>query len=674
MGIRSLLRRKDVVVHVNVPTVESVLGLSPEDLYSTQPALRSVISFLADNLGHLPLKCYLKESETNRKADDDSTLARLLRRPNKDTTAHELMRDTASDVLLWGWAAWLVIPDADSSIGWSITHIPTSWFTQWPTIDGFHPCMYKFTNPDTSKTVEVDASDIIRFYNYGTKGPMYPESPVNALRQIIAEQVSAWNYRNSIWKNGGRVSAWISRPADAPDWVASGARERFVKSWKAKFSGEEGSDTGGTPLLEDGMKLETTQFNAREAQWLETTKLSHEEVAGVYHLNHSLLWHSEGQTYASAKENARALYCDTLGPTIDMFEERITEFLVEKIGADPKSYVEFDLSAKLSGSFEERASVIQSSVGRPWMCVNEARAMSNLPAIDGGDELAMPLNVAVGGLASPNDTDPTVERYNARELAQAIVTAQAEVKAKERGDPVALKSRGKAETKASMELAALLRKFFKRQARSVISAIDSAKDRGVLQKAEGDSFPEWWDAERWDKELAEDLEPLFVSQATTQAKKTLGELELEPDDFDPDSIAGYMRAMAKGKAHAINNVTYRQLEDALDENLEEDAEGATPKGVFDKAEESRADRSGVSFATAVAGWAVLEAVRQQAPSRGAMKTWIVTSGNPRPEHAALDGETVAYDDEFSNGAQWPGDQVLTPEESCNCQCEVEITI
>lgn len=98
--------------------------------------------------------------------------------------------------------------------------------------------------------------------------------------------------------------------------------------------------------------------------------------------------------------------------------------------------------------------------------------------------------------------------------------------------------------------------------------------------------------------------------------------------------------MAKGKARAINNVTFRQLQQAIDDDRDEGALGATPSGVFEKAEDSRADKSGLSFATAVAGWAVLEAVRQQAPRSGAMKTWIVTSGNPRPEHAAMNGETV----------------------------------
>lgn len=301
--------------------------------------------------------------------------------------------------------------------------------------------------------------------------------------------MSAWNYRNSIWKNGGRVSAYITRPMNAPDWSQSGARTRFIESWKAKFSGEDGTDTGGTPLLEDGMELKTTQFNAREAQWLETTKLSREEVAGVYHVNPSLIWHSDGQTYASAKDNARALYSDTLAPFLNMLEERINAFLLPKIGADPKSYVEFFLDAKLQGSFEERASVIQSSVGRPWMFVNEARAMNNLPAVEGGDELAMPLNVAVGGLASPNDTDPTIERYNSAPQVYVYGYGGKEAAPHEpRGDPPPVKSRGKAETQAAMALSKCLRKFFRRQGRSVLAAIDSAKSRGSLRKAE-DEFP-----------------------------------------------------------------------------------------------------------------------------------------------------------------------------------------
>ena len=145
-------------------------------------------------------------------------------------------------------------------------------------------------------------------------------------------------------------------------------------------------------------------------------------------------------------------------------------------------------------------------------------------------------------------------------------------------------------------------------------------------------------------------------------------------EFDAGRIENYIKAMALGKSKAINNVTYRELKAALDGDMDDDAMGSTVEGVFEKAEETRADVSGRSFATALAGFAIIEAVNQRGNGKQAMKTWIVTSGNPRAEHAAMDGETVPYDDLFSNGAKFPGDQVLTPEESCNCQCQVEILI
>lgn len=50
------------------------------------------------------------------------------------------------------------------------------------------------------------------------------------------------------------------------------------------------------------------------------------------------------------------------------------------------------------------------------MTVNEARAKRNLPALEGADELVVPLNVVAGGQASPQDGGtPPVAVENARE-------------------------------------------------------------------------------------------------------------------------------------------------------------------------------------------------------------------------------------------------------------------
>lgn len=646
MGILDRFRQVRTVERTIYVGGDAIKGMTASRLYETQPALRAVISFLADNVAGLPLKCYVRQPDGGRVRDRDSVLAKTLARPNGWTTGHELIRATVSEYLLHDDAVWLTVP-ADTESGWMLAVVPTDWITP-KTRDGMQTDYLKVKSK-YSDEIELQPDDYLRFNGWSPYGTASSSCRIDALKQILAEQISAWNFRNGVWKNGGRVTQWISRPADTP-W-GDGAKDRFAKSWKANFASDEGVNTGGTPLLEDGMRLEQTSFNAREAQWMEAAKLSREDVCAVYHVNPGLIYHTDAQTYASAKENARALYSDTLAPLLDMLEERINAFLVPRLGLDSSHYCEFDLDAKLQGSFEERASVMQSSVGAPWMTRNEARSMLNLPAIDGGDELVTPLNVLTGGQASPNDVDGVESGY---------YSAMPETKS------AGIRIKSAPEDADAREITAALRKFYRRQARSVNPRLEKARKDG--------NYADWWDSDRWERELAEDLRPIFQRQAVRRGRLAVDESELG-GEFDAERIENYIEAMALGKSKAINNVTYRELKAALDGDFEdEDAMGATVAGVFEKAEETRAETSGRSFATAVAGFAILEACRQRGGGRKMMKTWIVTSGNPRAEHAMMNGETVAYDDLFSNGANFPGDQSLTPEQSCNCACQVEIFI
>ena len=80
-------------------------------------------------------------------------------------------------------------------------------------------------------------------------------------------------------------------------------------------------------------------------------------------------------------------------------------FLLPMLGMDPATfYVEFNIAEKLQGSFEEQASAMQTATGGPWMTRSEARARMNLPHIEEADGLVVPLNVLVGGQASPTDS------------------------------------------------------------------------------------------------------------------------------------------------------------------------------------------------------------------------------------------------------------------------------
>lgn len=654
-SIRALFRPSVAYYRVGGAPIVSVADMGIEKLYRTQPNLRAVVSFLTDNAAQVPWKVYRRASDNDRVRVTDSPAALLLSRPNPDMTSFEFKTRVFADLYLYDRHVSIVAPDADSPSGWQIRPIPASWLDGYEGADPFSPEAIYIRTP-SGRRIALQSDRFILFHGYDPMSVIGHCSRVEALADVLHEQVESNSFRRQMWHGGGRFNAYIRRPADVEPWTDE-QFERFKQSWDESWAGRGAKDGGKMPILEDGMEIRNVPFSAHDAEWSTAKKLGREDVAGVYHVNPALIWPGEGQTYASAKENARALYNDTLAPDLMRVVERVNAVLLPRIGEPADDYVEYDLSVKLQGSFEERAAVIQSAVGGPWMTRDEARAMFNLPHIDGAQELIVPLNVVEGGLASPRDTDPTVDRYSAQPALKECGCS--ECKSHHHRHKAA------ATDSDSDEMADVLRAFFKRQRKSVLPKIGA--DPAVQD--EGD--PKWWDSERWERELTDDLTTVALKQSESAARGTLADLGEDASNYSVALTRAYIEAMSRRRARMVNDVTLRELVDVVT-----DSEGErTPSDVYDVAESSRSTTGGAAFATAVAGWSALEAVRQCAPRRGATKTWEVTSGNPRPSHAAMNGETVPYAEPFSNGAMWPGDtDALDASEVANCMCAVVIDI
>ena len=616
------------------PTVE---GMTARRLYATQANLHAVVSFLSDSIAQLPLKVYTRNGETDRERDRDSVAAKLLWQPNADQTAYEFVNGLTTELLLMGVGVIWVLPDADSSSGYQLRIIPREWIQDQKSLTNYAPDVLRVSTTGGGSVIEIPRNEFVMFRMYNPGNPGGYQSPIAALRQTLTEQVQADKFRTEIWRSSGRFNAYLTRPKDVQPWDDE-QRKRFVTAFREAW-GQGGENSGKMPLLEDGMEIKPYQFNAKEAQYAETKQLSREDVAAAYHVNPSLIWHNNTQTYASAKDNARALYADCLGPLIQMIQQRLNSFLLPMIGATPDTYVEFDLTEKLKGSFEERASILQSAVGGPYMTRNEARADNNLPPVEGGDELIVPLNVVEGGQASPQDTH--METYS----------GPAEVKARQERVNA---SPTDEEVDAMTEV---LSKFFKRQADAVLPKM-------------GAKAANWWNEKRWNDELADDIEPILDDVADRHGKAVAKRLGIK---YSPEFTRAYLRAMAEGRAAAINTSTREKLEAAQQSDDEED----TPQHVFDLRVGVQAALIGGSLALAAASWAAMSEAPAQAAAQGVEpkieKVWV-TGDNPRESHAAMDGEQVPIDEPFSNGAMWPGDDNLDPDESCGCNCTTEVVI
>src|SRR5690606_21056788 len=160
------------------------------------------------------------------------------------------------------------------------------------------------------------------------------------------------------------------------------------------------------PILEDGMTYKEAGLDPRAAQYIEARKLTREEVASAYFIPPPLVGILDHATFSNIREQHKQLYQDTLGPWLTMVDEALETQLVSERPGGEDIYLEFSLQEKRRGSFEEQAAAASTAAGAPWMTVNEIRARNNLPSVEGGDELVTPLNVTVGGQASPRDSAP----------------------------------------------------------------------------------------------------------------------------------------------------------------------------------------------------------------------------------------------------------------------------
>ena len=628
--------RVDISPEAN-PVVE---GYTADELYASQSNLQAVVGFLADSVAQLPLKVYVRNGETERVRDRNSVAAKTLWKPNSNQTEYEFINALMVEYLLNGTAIVWHLPDPYSESGHQLRILPHAWITDSESDTAYSYKSITVKAWGSAPAVKVPAEDFTQFKMYCPGKPGSYQSPVSSLRTILTEQIQADKFRTQIWRSSGRFNAYITRPKDVAAWDDE-TKKKWVEAFREGWSAN-GGNAGKIPLLEDGMEIKPYQFNSEDAQYAETKQLSREDVAAAYHVNPSLIWHTTTQTYASAKDNARALYADCLGPTIQMLQQRINSFLLPMLGADPDTYVVFDLSEKLKGSFEERASILQSAVGGPYMTRNEARADMDLPPIDGGDDLIVPLNVN-NGIDNPAVTEEDSEepkmRYVSKKSAETVLI------------------KAKADDTENEEVTKALQKFFKRQAKSILPKVGAKK--------------EWWDEERWNSELTEDLDPILFAISANHGESTASELGTE---YYPGKTVNYIKALTEGRAKAINSATKEKLDKVISENPE-DLEKEIDH-VYEVREGKDATLLGETLATVVVGWSLGEACRQakdQGYQATVYKTWV-TGENPREDHAAMNGETVPVDGKFSNGADWPGDDVLGPDGTCGCNCTTEITI
>jgi HK97 family phage portal protein len=599
-------------------------------MYGNSPAVRTVVDLIARNAAQLDLRLYEEVTEAEREARPDHRAALSLRMPSPQMTRDQFVRAVFQDFLCFNNAYALKFRNRAAG-RLILKPIPA----QRVEILGeslFDPEAYKVYRRDGSFVIVEDPTDMVHWRGWNPEDPRLGLSPLETLRSVIAEDAALQATIVELAKSGLAGPAWVYRPLDAPEWENED-RARFEEDLQNRLR----QAYKRPPVMEEGMELRNDGMSPRDAQMLEIRQWALRQVCAVYGV-HPASVGLEGDI----EEAQKVLYSDVLPPYCEAFTRQLDlSVLVGEYG-ETEFCFEFNLDEKHMG--DDRLKALTSATGRPVMLTNEARARLNLPPVKGGDDLVTPDNVTAGDKPKPSvdimpiqdPNKPPQDGSHREEEPKALATA---------GQGMILSRGQQAELAKQLEVTTQPRRMadIDRQLRY----IDEAKavfERHYARQARilGKSATKGADSERWNSELAGDIERL--ARSIVEREGGIYVSRLGGVDFDMRKVENYLHETAVGTAEGVNEATQRDIDEFGSE------------AAFDRARSVRIETAASSIGARSTMFARMEAARQSPFPERRTKSWVAHT----KRHAEFDGVTVGL------GEDWPSG--FAPGSPPNCRC------
>ena len=596
-------------------------------MYKNHMNVRICVDFLARNIAHLGLHVYMRKEDNDRERVRDHRAVQVLKQPlptKFKVTQFQLVESAVADMLISGNGYLLKHRNGEGEII-ALQRVPYMLMS----VKGeLVPTKYKIGYIEK----EYKPEDIIHFRFYNPENSTIGVSPLEGLREVLAEEWEKSKYSSGFWRNAARISGVIERPIEAKEMSEAAARN-FRQQWQEMYAGEDNS--GKTALLEEGMVFKPMSFSPKETEYIESRKLNREECARAYHIPPPMVGILDRSTFSNITELHKSLYMDVLSPMCARLEDDWDLQYLSEFKDLKGAYTEFNIDEKLQSDFSMQLESLRQSVGVPYMTPNEGRAILNLPRLKNplADTLVTPLNMATPEMVMQ-------QQQNKDEMPKIETKASAE--------------------SVLPEYPNLDKEHNEKWHKLLVNVFTRQRD-AVLPKAKMDRLDVLWDKERWDREVSEDFLKLAEETAWAYADAFAGQLGAE---YKREWMEKWLQENARIAAEYINASTYDQLAKAMQGENPVDA----IKEVFASALAVRAVQLAEDRRAMVESY--VEAKIADAVDSVIGKIWTVRSDNPRPEHEKMNGEFIEKREVFSNGLQYPRSYKGSAKDNANCKCKV----
>lgn len=361
-------------------------------------ALFRGVSLVAGTLAGLPMNSWTGEGTARKKVpsifdDPDGPDGQTVFEWKETAFVHLILHGRCGALKIFNAAGGLV--------GLKLVS-PLSWSVETPTAEEYEKnalpvggMWFKMTMTDKTQ-VRLDATKFWYVPSMSTDG-ILGRGVINTARQSVATALAGDKAAAKAFSSGALISG-LATPEEEGALEPNDLTE-IRRQIDNAVTGVD--NAGGIALINRVLKFTPWTMTAQQAQFIESRAFQIEEIARWTGVPPHLLMQTDKQTSwgTGVDEQNRGLSKFVLGQWAQRFEQRASRLL-----ARPR-WVEFDFAGLERPNFAVEIDLLLKQTGnKPILTVNEARAVRNLPPVDGGNVLLepAPAHDPNGGTDDPN--------------------------------------------------------------------------------------------------------------------------------------------------------------------------------------------------------------------------------------------------------------------------------
>lgn len=325
---------------------------------------------IASTLGTLELKTLRKEGTGSKPATELGIYNLLSQQPDEGVTASFFFEQLIANMLMYGKGYALIIRNVNSGLPERLEFVPSKAVEQ--------------LDYEGTQVFRVDGLEGVVFGDDMLCIPyLLGASPIELHADTIGLAKAAENYAAEYFNNGSIMTGVLS--SDQP--LKKEQLDIVRDSWNASSAGNL------TRVLPAGFKYDRIALSPDEAQNIESRKMSAQDIARVFNVPPSLIGlDTAAMTYNNTEQAGIFFAKHTILPIARRIEQEIENKLLTPEQRN-NYFVRFNIDDLMRGDLKTRAEYYNTLLQAGVLTANEVRAFENLPVVDGGDALRIPVNV-----------------------------------------------------------------------------------------------------------------------------------------------------------------------------------------------------------------------------------------------------------------------------------------